>query len=80
MSEGGGMVLLLMILGALMVYLLFSKGFWMDRFMQSRKWEGHDIEPEYKTNQEKIPLPTKKPKKPHKYKTKRVYKKRSKKK
>jgi len=51
MSEGGGMVLLLMILGALMVYLLFSKGFWMDRFMQSRKWEGHDIEPEYNTNQ-----------------------------
>ena len=51
MSEGGGMVLLLMILGALIVYLLFSKGFWMDRFMQSRKWEGHDIEPEYNTNQ-----------------------------
>ena len=51
MSSGGGMVLLLMILGALMVYLLFSKGFWMDRFMQSRKWEGHDIEPEYNTNQ-----------------------------
>ena len=51
MSSGGGMVLLLMVLGALMVYLLFSKGFWMDRFMQSRKWEGHDIEPEYNTNQ-----------------------------
>ena len=52
MSEGGGMVLLLMILGALMVYLLFSKGFWMDRFMQSRKWEGQDVEPEYNTNQD----------------------------
>ena len=52
MSEGGGMVLLLMILGALMVYLLFSKGFWMDRFMQSRKWEGHDIEPDYNTGQD----------------------------
>ena len=52
MSEGGGMVLLLMILGALMVYLLFSKGFWMDRFMQSRKWEGHDIEPKYNTGQD----------------------------
>ena len=51
MSEGGGMVLLLMILGALMVYLLFSKGFWLDRFMQSRKWEGQDIEPDYNTNQ-----------------------------
>ena len=52
MSEGGGMVLLLMILGALMVYLLFSKGFWMDRFMQSSKWEGQDIEPEYNTGQD----------------------------
>ena len=51
-SEGGGMLLLLMILGALMVYLLFSKGFWMDRFMQSRKWEGDDIEPEYNTGQD----------------------------
>ena len=51
-SSGGGMVLLLMILGALMVYLLFSKGFWMDRFMQSRKWEGQDVEPEYNTNQD----------------------------
>ena len=51
MSEGGGMVLLLMILGALMVYLLFSKGFWMDRFMRSTKWEGDDITPEYNTNQ-----------------------------
>ena len=51
-SSGGGMVLLLMILGAIMVYILFSKGFWMDRFMQSRKWEGHDIEPEYNTNQQ----------------------------
>ena len=52
-SDGGGMVLLLLILGAIMVYILFSKGFWMDRFMQSRKWEGQDIEPEYNTNQDK---------------------------
>ena len=52
MNSGGGMVLLLMILGALMVYLLFSKGFWMDRFMQNRKWEGQDIEPDYNTNQD----------------------------
>ena len=51
-SDGGGMLLLLMILGAIMVYLLFSKGFWMDRFMQSRKWEGHDIEPDYNTGQD----------------------------
>ena len=50
-SSGGGMILLLLILGAIMVYILFSKGFWMDKFMQSRKWEGHDIEPEYNTNQ-----------------------------
>ena len=46
-SSGGGMVLLLMILGALMVYLLFSKGFWMDRFMQNDKWEGEDVSPNY---------------------------------
>ena len=98
--------MLLMILGAIMVYLLFSKGFWMDRFMQSRKWEGQDIEPDYKTNQvhdaisqEKVPFTpsldipfddpevpnrpskkkTKKQKQPRKNKTKRVYKKRSKK-
>ena len=93
--SGGGMVLLLMILGALMVYLLFSKGFWMDRFMKSNKWEGEDVEPDY---QEKIPFtpaleepfddpevpnrPSKKKKavkKPKKTKTKRVYKRRQKK-
>ena len=51
-SNDGGMLLLLMILGAIMVYILFSKGFWMDRFMQSRKWEGQDVEPEYNTNQD----------------------------
>ena len=80
----------------------------MDRFMQSRKWEGDDIEPDYNTNQqqqsihdaisqEKVPFtpsldipfddpevpnrPSKKKtsKKARKTKTKRVYKKRSKK-
>ena len=51
-SSDGGMVLLLLILGAILVYLLFSKGFWMDRFMQSSKWEGDDIEPEYNTGQD----------------------------
>jgi hypothetical protein len=51
MSSDGNMLILLLILGAIMVYLLFSKGFWMDRFMQSRKWEGQDIEPDYNTNQ-----------------------------
>ena len=50
-SDGGGMVLLLLLLGAIMVYILFSKGFWLDRFMQNREWEGQDIEPEYNTNQ-----------------------------
>ena len=51
-SSDGCMVLLLLILGSIMVYILFSKGFWLDRFMQSRKWEGQDIEPEYNTNQD----------------------------
>ena len=50
-SDGGGMIILLLILGAIITYILFSKGFWLDRFMQNRKWEGHDIEPEYNTNQ-----------------------------
>ena len=51
-SDGGGMVLLLLILGAIMVYILFSKGFWLDRFMQTREWNGSDVEPEYNTNQQ----------------------------
>jgi len=46
-SSDGGMVLLLLILGAILVYLLFSKGFWMDRFMQNEKWEGEDVSPNY---------------------------------
>ena len=53
-SDGSGMLVLLMILGAIMVYILFSKGFWMDRFMQNDKWEGEDVEPEYNTNQQSI--------------------------
>ena len=53
-SDGGGMVLLLLLLGAIMVYILFSKGFWFDRFMQTREWEGEDVEPEYNTNQQSI--------------------------
>ena len=52
MNSGGGMILLLLILGAIMVYILFSMGFWLDRFMQDRKWEGQDIEPDYNTNQD----------------------------
>ena len=92
MSEGGGIVLLLMILGALMVYLLFSKGFWMDRFMRSTKWEGEDVEPHYQEGTPFTPAldrpyedpevpnrPSKKKKAVKKPKKKRVYKKRSKK-
>ena len=52
-SSGGGMVLLLLILGAIFSYLFFSKGFWLDRFMQNREWNGSDIEPDYNTNQQK---------------------------
>ena len=51
MDADGGMLLLLLILGAIGTYLLFSKGFWLDRFMQNEKWEGQDIEPDYNTNQ-----------------------------
>ena len=51
-SSGGGMVLLLLLLGAIFSYLFFSKGFWMDRFMKKRDWNGSDIEPEYSTNQD----------------------------
>ena len=51
MDADGGMLLLLLILGAIITYLLFSKGFWLDRFMQTREWKGEDIEPEYNTNQ-----------------------------
>jgi hypothetical protein len=47
MTNDGGMLLLLLVLGAIMVYILFSKGFWMDRFMQNDKWEGEDVEPRY---------------------------------
>ena len=91
-ASDGGMVLLLLILGAIMVYILFSKGFWMDRFMQNDKWEGEDVEPRYQEgtpftpalekpfNDPEVPnrpLKKKKPK-PRKGKTKRVYKRRKK--
>jgi len=53
MSSGGGMVLLLLILGAIITYLLFSKGFWLDKYCKDERksWSGEDIEPEYNTNQ-----------------------------
>ena len=88
MNSGGGMVLLLMILGAIMVYLLFSKGFWMDRFMQNDKWEGEDVEPRYQEGtpftpalEEKFDDPEvpNRPSKRKKPKKKRVYKRRKKK-
>ena len=87
MNSGGGMVLLLMILGAIMVYILFSKGFWMDRFMQSDKWEGEDVEPKYQEgtpftpalekpfNDPEVPNRPLKKKVDKKPKKKRVYKK-----
>ena len=55
-SSGGGMVLLLLILGAILSYLFFSKGFWLDKWMKDFKderksWNGSDIEPDYNTNQ-----------------------------
>ena len=83
MNSGGGMILLLLILGAIFVYLLFSKGFWMDRFMKSSKWEGEDVEPHYQEgtpftpalekpfNDPEVPNRPSKKKKPKK---KRVYK------
>ena len=84
-ASDGGMVLLLLILGAIMVYILFSKGFWMDRFMQNDKWEGEDVEPHYQEgtpftpalekpfNDPEVPNRPSKRKKP-KPKKKRVYK------
>ena len=93
-SSDGGMVLLLLILGAILVYLLFSKGFWMDRFMRSTKWEGEDVEPHYQEGTPFIPAlekpfddpevpnrpsKTKKKKVVKKPKKKRIYKRRKKK-
>ena len=57
-SSGGGMVLLLLILGAIITYLFFSKGFWLDKWARDSQderkgWSGEDIEPEYNSNQQK---------------------------
>jgi hypothetical protein len=53
MSSGGGMILLLLILGAVITYLLFSKGFWLDKYCKDERksWDGEDVEPDYNTNQ-----------------------------
>ena len=105
MNSGGGMVLLLLILGAIITYLLFSKGFWLDKYCKDERksWGGEDITPDYKTNQDKqsihdaisqdnqegipftpsLEIPFEDPEvpnRPSKKKTKRKYKKRSKKK
>ena len=65
------MVLLLLVLGGVMVYMVFSPtsliGPWLDKYCkeEKRKWGGEDITPDYKTNihdaitqehQEKIPF------------------------
>ena len=91
-SSDGGMVLLLLILGAIMTYILFSKGFWLDRFMQNDKWEGEDVEPHYQEGTPFTPSlekpfddpevpkrPSRKKKVVKKPKKKRVYKRRKKK-
>ena len=92
-SSGGGMIVLLLILGAILVYLLFSKGFWLDKWCRRNNWDGSDIQGEapFKV-QEKVPftpslevpfddpeVPNRpsKKKKPKK-KTKRKYKRRKK--
>ena len=57
-SSGGGMILLLLILGAIITYLLFSKGLWLDKYCKNERksWNGSDVEPNYNTNQEKVPF------------------------
>ena len=54
MDADGGMVLLLLVLGAIITYLLFSKGFWLDKYCKDEResWSGEDITPEYNTNQD----------------------------
>ena len=52
------MLVLLLVLGGVMVYLLFSPtsiiGPWLDEHCreEKRKWSGEDITPEYNTNQD----------------------------
>ena len=57
MDADGGMVLLLLLLGAILSYLFFSKGFWLDKWARDSKderesWNGSDIQPDYNTGQE----------------------------
>ena len=43
-NDGGGMILLLLVLGAIFAYLFFSKGFWLDKWCRRNKWDGSDIQ------------------------------------
>ena len=51
-----GMLVLLLLLGGIMVYMLFSPtsliGPWLDKYCreEKRKWGGEDVTPDYKTN------------------------------
>ena len=56
-NDGGGMIVLLLILGAILIYLLFSKGFWLDKWCRRNNWDGSDIQGEapFKV-QEKVPF------------------------
>ena len=53
-----GMLVLLLLLGGIMVYMLFSPtsliGPWLDKYCreEKRKWGGEDITPDYNTNQD----------------------------
>ena len=67
-SNDGGMIILLLLLGAIMIYLLFSKGFWLDRFMQNNKDAGEPLIHQDDTGVPHITSPTNKPKKKRKYK------------
>ena len=57
-SDGGGMVLLLLLLGAIFSYLFFSKGFWLDKWARNSKderWDGSDIgETPFKINDARL--------------------------
>ena len=88
-----GMVLLLLVLGGVMVYMLFSPtsliGPWLDKHCKRERdaWSGEDIEPHYQEGTPFTPaldIPFNDPEVPNrpskkKPKKKRVYKKRSKK-
>ena len=83
-----GMLVLLLLLGGIMVYMVFSPtsliGPWLDKYCkeEKRKWGGEDITPDYNTNQvqEEPYNDPEVPNRPSKTKKKRKYTKRKKKK